>query len=157
MKKLISSQISHRNRQKQQQKLKFFALYWQVTKMAFVNPFFVKNPLIDKPRKSCFFALEMKNKKSAPRKERKNISSEIYDCISTEKQRKVRSTIVKYKNSLQSKKIGIRESLVNDHRRPHLVYFMMDLTLISDAHQRHPKNVMGFDENVRTSTAFYMI
>ena len=39
--------------------------------MAFVNPFFVKNPLIDKPRKSCFFALEMKNKKSAPRKERK--------------------------------------------------------------------------------------
>ena len=39
--------------------------------MAFVNPLFVKNPLIDKPRKSCFFALEMKNKKSAPRKERK--------------------------------------------------------------------------------------
>ena len=39
--------------------------------MAFVNSLFVKNPLIDKPRKSCFFALEMKNKKSAPRKERK--------------------------------------------------------------------------------------
>ena len=62
-----------------------FALYWQVTKMAFVNPLFVKNPLIDKPRKSCFFALEMKNKKSAPRKERKNISSKIFACISTEK------------------------------------------------------------------------
>ena len=53
--------------------------------MAFVNPLFVKNPLIDKPRKSCFFALEMKNKKSAPRKERKNISSKIFACISTEK------------------------------------------------------------------------
>ena len=63
----------------------FFALYWQVTKMAFVNPFFVKKPLIDKPRKSCFFALEMKNKKSVPERNGKNISSEIYACISTEK------------------------------------------------------------------------
>ena len=54
-------------------------------------------------------------------------------------------------------KIGIRESLVNDHRRPHLVYFMIGLILISDAHQRHPQNVMGFDENVRTSAAFYVI
>ena len=53
--------------------------------MAFVNPFFVKNPLIDKPRKSCFFALEMKNKKSVPERNGKNISSEIYACISTEK------------------------------------------------------------------------
>jgi hypothetical protein len=39
--------------------------------MAFVIPLFAKNPPIDKPRKSCFFALEMKNKKSVPRKERK--------------------------------------------------------------------------------------
>ena len=87
--------------------------------MAFVNPFFVKNPLIDKPRESCFFALEMKNKKSAPRKERKKYIIRdlwLYQYRKTAKGAVDDSQIQKL--SIEQK-IGIRESLVNDHRRPH--------------------------------------